>query len=309
VVPPSGEQFEIAHGDLRAVVVEVGGGLRTLTAGGRGLLDGYDEDAICRSGRGQVLLPWPNRIADGAYTFDGRDLQLDLTEPTKRNAIHGLVRWASWTAAEREASRVLMTHRLHPKPGYPFALELAVEYVLGDDGLTVRTTATNLGAEPCPFGAGAHPYVTLGEPPVDGLLLRVPAASVLQSDERGIPVGTVSVSGTSLDFRQRHRLGATVLDHCYTDLERDDDGRAHVRVEDPQSGSALDVWLDSRYAYVMVFTGDPLPDVDRRSLAVEPMTCPPNAFRSGESVVVLEPGETFTGTWGIRPGRADAGDG
>jgi aldose 1-epimerase len=309
VVPPSGEQFEIAHGDQRAVVVEVGGGLRSLTAGGRDVLDGYAEDAMCRSGRGQVLLPWPNRIADGAYAFDGRDLQLDLTEPTKRNAIHGLVRWASWTATEHDPSRILMTHRLHPRPGYPFSLELAVEYALDDHGLAVHTRAKNLGEQPCPFGAGAHPYVTLGEPPVDGLLLHVPATSVLQSDERGIPVETISVSGTSLDFRRRHLIGPTVLDHCYTDLERDDDGLAHVRVEEPRSGTTLDVWLDSRYAYVMVFTGDPLPDVDRRSLAVEPMTCAPNAFRTGESLIVLEPGETFTGTWGIRPGRADTGDG
>src|SRR5262249_40073351 len=152
---------------------------------------GYAEDGMSKSGRGQVLLPWPNRIADGVYSFDGREHQLDLTEPTKRNAIHGLVRWASRTAAERDASRVRMAHRPHPRPGSPFTLDLAVDYALGDDGLTVHTTATNLGGEPCPFGAGAHPYVTLGAPPVDGLLLRVPAASVLQSDERGIPVETV----------------------------------------------------------------------------------------------------------------------
>jgi aldose 1-epimerase len=51
----------------------------------------------------------------------------------------------------------------------------------------------------------------------------------------------------------------------------------------------------------MLFTGDPLPDVDRRSLAAEPMTCPPNAFRTGEALIRLEPGRSFTSAWGIAP--------
>ena len=163
MIAPSGEQIEIVAGDQRAVVVAVGGGLRTYAAGGRELVDGYGADEMSSSGRGQVLIPWPNRLQDGSYEFDGRHHQLPLNELGRRNAIHGLVRWATWTASEREAHRVVMGHVLYPQPGYPFSLSLGIEYALLDSGLRVRTTATNVGADACPYGTGAHPYLTLDD--------------------------------------------------------------------------------------------------------------------------------------------------
>jgi aldose 1-epimerase len=299
---PSGEQFGIAFGEQRATAVEVGGGLRAYSVGGRDLLDGYAASEPCASGRGQVLIPWPNRVQDGRYEFGGRAHQLALDEPERGNAIHGLVRSASWTVAGHEPSRVLLAHELAPQPGYPFSLELRLEYELTDEGLRVTTMATNAGGEPCPFGAGAHPYLTAGTPRVDEAVLRVPARSVLRADERGIPTGVGLVEGTDYDFRRPEPVGPTRLDHCFTDLERDENRLASVELHDPKSGAAVTLWADASYGYVMVFTGDPLPDIARRSLAVEPMTCPPNAFRSGEALVVLEPGESWTGAWGIRPG-------
>jgi aldose 1-epimerase len=300
---PSGEQFEIAAGDQRAVVVEVGGGLRSYSAGGRDVLDGYGDEEMCTSGRGQVLAPWPNRLEDGSYEFAGTHHQLPLTEPEHANAIHGLVRWAPWAAAEREPHRVAMTHVLHPRPGYPFLLELRIVYELSEDGLSVATSATNAGSRPCPYGTGAHPYLTLGTKTVDSLTLRVPAGTVLQSDERGIPRGSTSVAGTEYDFRKPRQIGRTKLDHAFTDLDRDDERLARVLVLDPATEREVELWVDESYRYLMVFSGDLLPDVNRRSLAVEPMTCPPNAFRSGEDVIVLGPEETFTSTWGITPRR------
>jgi aldose 1-epimerase len=301
VLTPSGEQLELAYADQRAVVVEVGGGLRSYSAGDRDLLDGYAADELCTSGRGQVLVPWPNRIEDGRYAFDGRTHQLDLTEPEARNAIHGLVRWNAWTVAERESSRAILEHVLHPRPGYPFILDVRIEYRLSDSGLEARTTATNTGAETCPFGAGAHPYLTLGTETVDSLALQAPGRTVLESDERGIPTGRRAVEGGEHDFLEARALGSTRLDHCFTDLERGGDGLARVRLRDPDHELGLTLWMDEAYGYLMLFTGDPLPDVARRSLAVEPMTCPPNAFRTGEAVIRLEPGEAFTGSWGVTP--------
>jgi aldose 1-epimerase len=298
---PSGEQVEIAFGEQRVVVVEVGGGLRSYRAGGRDLLDGYGVDEMCSSGRGQVLVPWPNRLQDGAYEFDGRSLQLPLTEPSAGNAIHGLVRWASWRVEEREPHRAVVAHMLHPQPGYPFSVGLQIEYALSESGLAVRTTATNVGPTACPYGAGAHPYLTLGTPTVDSLLLRVPGRTVVRSDAHGLPTGRSAVDGTEYDFRRPRTIGSTVLDNAYMDLDRDDDGLARVVLSDPGSGSGISLWVDESYRYLMVFTGDPLPDVNRRSLAVEPMTCPPNAFRSGDSVVRLEPGASVTAAWGIAP--------
>jgi aldose 1-epimerase len=297
-IAASGEQVEIELGDQRAVVVEVGGGLRTYSAGPRELVDGYPADRMSPSGRGQVLIPWPNRLEDGSYEWEGQRLQLPLDEPETGNAIHGLMRWRPWRVAERESHRVVMGHVLHPQPGYPFSLAIEVEYRLSDEGLEVRTTATNLGPRACPYGAGNHPYLAVGTPTVDATVLHTPARTVLQSNERGIPVGELAVDGTEYDFRQPRPLGRTRLDHCFTDLERDRDGIARVVLEDPD-GSRVSLWVDKGYPYLMLFTGDLLPDVARRSLAVEPMTCPPNAFRTGRDLIRLAGGQSVSCTWGI----------
>jgi aldose 1-epimerase len=260
------------------------------------VLDGYGSDEECTSGRGQVLIPWPNRIEDGTYGFDGERHQLPITEPERGNAIHGLVREETWTVAEEVPSRVQMTYALEPRPGYPFSLALELEYSLSDDGLRVQTTATNVGREAAPYGAGAHPYLAVGCGKVDSATLQIPARTVLHSNERGLPVGSEPAEGTGYDFRLPRPVGATVLDHAFTDLERGGDGLARVELADRVS-----LWVDDAYPYLMVFTGDPLPDVARRSLAVEPMTCPPNAFRTGEGIIRLEPGTSFTSAWGIGP--------
>ncbi|HEX2119087.1 MAG TPA: hypothetical protein VHF91_07880, partial [Acidimicrobiales bacterium] len=159
---PSGEQYWLEVDGQEAAVVEVGGGLRTYTVGATDVLDGYGVDEMAGGGRGQHLLPWPNRIRDGRYSFAGEELQLALTEPARHNASHGLVRWANWAPAVQEDGRLVMELVLHPQPGYPFTVGLSVEYRLGAGGLSVATTATNLGTRPCPYGAGAHPYVTVG---------------------------------------------------------------------------------------------------------------------------------------------------
>jgi aldose 1-epimerase len=297
-VSPSGEQVELTVEDQHVVVVGVGGGLRRYDAGDESVLDGYSIVSMCGSGRGQLLAPWPNRVQDGSYEFDGERYQLAIDEPERQNAIHGLVRWSTWSVAERTYDRTVLEYRLHPTPGYPFTLDFRVEYLLAEDGLTVRVQATNLGEEACPYGFGAHPYLSGGDGLVDELDLCVPAETALVSDERSIPIGRQSVDGTELDFRALTPLGSVQLDHCFTDLGRDGDGRAHIEL-----GGRATLWVDESYPYVMVFTGDALPDVARRSVAVEPMTCAPNAFRSGDGLIRLEPGETHSGSWGISPAR------
>ncbi len=299
---PSGAQNEIQRGDQRAVVVEVGGGLRAYVVGGQDRLDGYAADEVCSGGRGQPLMPWPNRLRDGRYQFDGQEYQLGLTEPETGAAIHGLVRWANWTVAEREDWRVAMEYVLHPQTGWPGTVSLRIEYELGDGGLTVSTTATNLGGAACPFGAGFHPYLTLGTETIDSITVQAPGRSYLEADEHGIPVATHPVEGTPLDFRAGRELGATKLDRGFADLERDPDGLARVRISSAGGERRATLWVDEGYGYLMLFTGDTLaPAARRRGLAVEPMTCPPNALQSGDGVVRLDPGESFAARWGIDP--------
>jgi aldose 1-epimerase len=300
-------QIEIARGQQRVGVVELGGGLRSYEVAGRELLDGFPPGERPASGRGQVLAPWPNRIEDGSYEFNGKGMQLPLNEPEHGNAIHGLVREATWSIVDSASDRVVLGYVLEPQPGYPFPLVLNIEYALSDAGLAVTTTARNVGPEPCPYGSGQHPYLSLGTPTVDTLRLRVPGRAVLFSDDRGLPVRSQVVDGTEYDFRAGRTIGGSVLDNAYTELERGADGRACVLLDDPDSDAEITLWVDESYPWLMVFTGDPLPDVARRSIAIEPMTCPPNAFRTGESLIRLEPGESTASTWGIEPRLAPGG--
>ena len=297
VVAPT--EPEIVRGDQRVGVVRLGGGLRSYELAGRALLDGFPPGGEPARGRGQVLAPWPNRIKGGSYEFDGKQMQLPLTEPEHGNAIHGLVRGETWDVADEAPDRVVLEYLLEPQPGYPFTLALGIEYVLSGAGLSVTTTVRNAGTVRCPYGCGQHPYLTLGTPTIDTLRLKVPARTVVSSDERGVPVRTQAVEGTEYDFRAGRTIGGVVLDNAFTDLERGPDGRARVQLDDPETGSGITLWVDESYLWLMVFSGDPYPDLARRSLAVEPMTCPPNAFRTGQSLLVLEPGEATTATWGI----------
>ena len=303
-VAPSGEQVVIFHGDQRACVVEVGGALRCYCAAGRELLDGYGPHERCTGTRGQSLIPWPNRLRDGVYEFDGHRHQLALSEPDKHNAIHGLVRWTNWTLSERNNDRVMMAYRLHPQAGWPFALDLRIEYRLGDSGLAVSTTATNTGPTACPYGAGAHPYLRLDTETIDPLILQAPGARHLLCDDQGIPTATEPVHGTPFDFLKPRPLDATVLDTGYGELCRDPDGLARVRLATADGEQHVTLWLDEHYRFLMLFTGDTLPDPARRrrGLGIEPMTCAPNALQSGDGLRTLAAGESLATSWGITLG-------
>jgi aldose 1-epimerase len=294
----SGEQFELRHDGRRAVVAEVGAALRHYSVGGRDVLDGFDLTECADGGRGQPLIPWPNRLRDGRYEWDGETLQLSLSDTKLANAIHGLVRWRNWQVLVWEPARVTFGLRLFPMAGYPFTLGLTIEYELSDGGLRVCTRAENLGTRACPYGVGFHPYLTLGGS-IDSARLTVPAQRILTTDEQMIPISSQPVAGTQFDFRAPRPIGTLVLDACFGDLARDRGGRAHVTLAVDEA--SVTVWLGAAYHYVMVYSGDTLGVTARRrrALAVEPMSCAPNAFASGEGLVRLEPGVTHVAEWGI----------
>lgn len=294
----SGEQFELRHGDQHAIVVEVGGGLRRYTVDGREVLDGYGLDERADGARGQPLMPWPNRVRDGSYEWEGQRLQLPLSDAKLGHAIHGLVRWRNWQVLAWEPARLTLGLRLFPMGGYPFTLGMTIDYELSDDGLRVCTRAENLGSQACPFGVGFHPYLTVGDS-IDGARLTLPAERMLVTDERLIPASSEPVAGTPYDFRVPREIGPLVVDACFHELARDGDGRARVTLAGPQASVTL--WMGEGYDYAMVYSGDTLGVTAkrRRALAVEPMTCAPNAFVSGEGLVRLEPTQTHSSEWGI----------
>ena len=298
--PPTGEQHEIRHGDQVAVVTEVGATLRTYAVAGVGVVDGFEIDEIAPAGRGQVLAPWPNRLDGGRYAFGGREGRAAIDEPERGNAIHGLVRWLPWSAAARSGEAVTLTCVLAAQPAYPWRLELEIAYALSGDGLSVTTRATNGSAAPAPFGIGFHPYLSVGVP-ADEAALMLPAGRRLLTDGRALPVGEEAVDGTPFDFRTSRAIGSTQLDTCFTELGREAGGRVRARVEAAERAVAL--WADEGFGYLQAYTGDTLEPVSRRrqAVAIEPMTCPPNALATGAGVIGLEPGATWSGAWGIEP--------
>lgn len=304
-VLPSGEQYEIRHGEQRAIVTEVGATLRVYEVAGQAFVDGFADDEMSSGGRGQVLMPWPNRIAGGSYEFGGVRYQLAIGEVKTGNASHGLVRWANWNLEARDDAAVTLGLTLHPQSGYPFALALSITYRLADDGLHVASRARNVGPGPLPFGAGFHPYFTVGTPLIDDATLTLPARRALTTDERMIPTGAGDVAGTALDFRVPRRIGETVLDTCFSGLDRDAEGRVRITLATGGGRPSLSLLLDREFDFVQVYSGDNLPDpaARRRGLAIEPMTCPANAFNSGEGLIALGPGEEWAATWAVQVAR------
>lgn len=305
MLPPSGDQFEISGGGYTAVVTESGAALRDLRHEGHPLVDGFDVEEMASGGRGQLLMPWPNRIRDGRYAVDGREHQLALTEPSRSNASHGLVRWAAWSVEEHTDHSVSLQYRVMAQTGYPWTLDLHVAYDLSADGLTVTQTATNMSPAAAPYASGAHPYLSVGAGPVDSWELTLPATTrMLSDDERLLPVGCEDVEGTAYDFRVSRPLRHTVMNHAFTGLDRDAHGVATTTLYDPAGGRGVALWVDSHHDWLMVYTADDVPATARRSVAVEPMTAPVDAFNSGADLVRLsaagEPGDELSVSWGVR---------
>ncbi|GAA1587088.1 aldose 1-epimerase family protein [Kribbella hippodromi] len=287
VVLPSGEQWVLRAGKYLATVVSVGGGLRGLTYDGRPVVLGYAEDEPAHAGMGQHLFPWPNRVTNGKYTFAGTEQQLALTEPDRRNAIHGLTRWANWLRIDdgSDPAALVIGHRLHGRPGYPHQLDFRLDYRLAD-GLSVTATATNIGDSDAPYGYGSHPYLSVGRP-IDECVLEFGADEWLEvSPEQLTPVGQHPVDGSPYDFRGGRPVGSLQIDNAFTGLGS---GSWSVSLTDPDTGTRSVLTSDT--PWMQLYTGEAL---GRTALAVEPMTCPPDAFVSGQDLVVLKPGESHT---------------
>ncbi|POH69025.1 galactose mutarotase [Cryobacterium zongtaii] len=301
VLPLSGLQYTISHDGYSATIASVGASLRLLTWNGRDLVVPFAEDEVRPGYRGAVLAPWPNRVVDGSYTFDGVDYQLPLTEPSRSHALHGLVCWADWTLQARTAESVTLGTTIVPSDGYPHRIALLVTYSLTDDGLTSTVTAENVGAATAPYGTGPHPYLVAGPGIVDDWTLEFPAAAYLTvTPDRLSPVATVPVETTpEFDFRTPRVIGDTFIDHAFTAIARDADGSASVTVTSP-GGTGVRMSFGAELPWLQVHTADrPAPEPSRIGLAVEPMTCPPDAFSTGEDLVLLAPGQSHSAGWTI----------
>jgi len=297
---PTGEQLLLAHGDQRAIVTEVGATLREYRKGGVEVVESFDEDEMATGARGQLCFPWPNRLSTGAWCFSGREARASLDEPDRGTAIHGLVRYRPFRVDSVAQNRVALSLLVHPEPGYPFLALVEVAYHLGALGLTVTTTVTNADRVPLPFGLGFHPYLAAPTHGVARAILSVPAGGRVVADEQGRPSRATRAVDGAADWREPREVGDAVLDATFCDLVRDDSGWATARLAEEDAG-VVELSVDRTFPYFQVFTGDTLDAPRRRTaVSVEPMTCPPDALRTGKDLVVLEPGQRWAGSWRVR---------
>jgi aldose 1-epimerase len=301
-------EIVLTSGDLRLRVASLGASLRGLwreAPGGRAepVIAGYTGAAGKVGGQGDVLIPFPGRVRAGRYAFGDKIHQMPINDKDGPNAIHGFLRTQVWDIDEESGDTVRFSTRLAPDahPGYPFALAASVAYELRADGMACRFAVTNVGAGPAPVAAGFHPYFTVGSDRIDTDELLVPMDGTLEFVDL-LPTGRIlPVEGTPLDFRAARPVSATIFNTCYVGPQRDADGKARVRLFAGDTGRALSVWMDEAFDYVVLYSGDPLPDSHRRrALAIEPMTCGSDAFNHPEfGRADLAPNATLSGAWGV----------
>ena len=295
---PTGRQHVLELEGQRAVVTAVGASLREYTVDGRDVVLPFDETAIAPAFSGAVLAPWPNRLRDGVYSYDGSTFEVPLTEHLRHTALHGLVATTTFDTTDADATSVTLEHVIVPTHGYPWPVRVRLTYALTGAGLHVTAEGTNLGTTTAPYGIGFHPWLSADGANLDECTLRLDAATRVTTDERLLPTGTEPAAG-SYDLREQARLAGVDLDDAYVDVLRDADGLSWTRLSAPD-GRTSAVWMDGSMDTWQVCTGDHVGDVAfrRSGVAAEPMSCIADAFRTGERLVRLEPGASHEVTWG-----------
>lgn len=290
----------LVSGDYEATVSELGASLRGLTYRGRPLVISSERADQLPLYSGSVLVPWPNRIASGAFTYGGNDHQLPVNEVARGTALHGLALWDRWTVRSQTPAELTLEHTLWPQPGYPFTVWVSTTYELSEEGLSIRVAAKNLGDAPAPFGASIHPYLVAGPDPVEQWELHLPSAEVIEVDpERLLPRATVRVDETEYDFRSPRRIDTVFIDNAFTGLTFDDLGvaRATLRSGD---GHGVQMEWDQGCQWVQVYTlANPRSTAHRGAVAIEPMTCAPDAFNSRLGLIDLAPQQQHETRWRI----------
>ncbi|WP_426998295.1 aldose 1-epimerase family protein [Pseudarthrobacter sp. N5] len=301
---PTGRQFEISCGRdgqvVKAIITEIGGTIRSHTVDGKPLIEDFPESGFPEHCEGQILIPWPNRVRDGRWAHAGQVLQLDINEPQRGNALHGLVKDQPHTVVRQSAAELTLRVQVHPSMGYPFAVDVETTYSVSSGGLTVQHLLTNDSAQPAPVAIGAHPYIRVGAAPTEDLALTVHAASYVVVDGRLNPTGSAPVAGTPVDLSAGATVGTLVLDTAYSDLTPAPNGTYRHALQAP-NGDRVEVWGDHNYRYAQVYTTNEYPGTagSRTAVALEPMTALPDAFNSGAGLRWLDPGESWLSSWGI----------
>lgn len=294
---PTGTQVQLQLADVTAQIAQVGASLRSLRIGGVDTVAPYPLDQPTPSCSGVVLTPWPNRVRDGLWNDGDVSRQLAITEPKLGNASHGLLRFTSYVIEQTDAASATLRATIVPQTGYPYLIDTAVAYALQADGIRVTHTLTNRSSEAAPVALGTHPFVTIGDVDPHDLVLRIPASTAFDTDDRMLPTGTRPADPALSDGV---RLGDVALDTGFADLARDADGLVRHSLTAPD-GRRVTLWQGAGFDYVQVYTTPGYPG-QSLAVAIEPMTAPADALNSGLGIRRLAPGETWTLEWGITLG-------
>ncbi len=310
IVSPDSE-ITLVFGRQRAIVSPWGAALRRYFFLGpdgaeHDVVWGYRGGAAKKGGQGDVLIPFPGRIADGRYEFDGHRYQLERNDKEGPNAIHGFVRAIPWTVTEVSDAQASFTVQIdadmYRARGYAFSLSARVTYSLAAEGLECSFSVLNAGDLTAPVGVGFHPYFTVGTGSINEAEVEIPASRYLEFGDRLVPTGKVlSVEGTHWDFRRLRMIGDTRLNHCYMDLLRDSAGWSVASLRNPRDGRRVTVAMDASFTALVIYTGDAITEAPRLALAIEPMTCATDAFNHPEwGLKRLAPDQSFGGRYTVR---------
>ena len=285
----------ITRGSYTAEISNLGAALATLKFEEKNLIE---PRLHSRYFSGEILAPWPNRIADGKYSHNGNDFQLNVNEKVRNNALHGLVFDKYWKVSSKSENRISLQITIDDSEQYPGILELEMTYQIDNQGLSSTLTATNQGEIELPYGASTHPYLMVpGVESVDDYILQIGASQVYLTDEaRLLPIKIVDVADASLDFRQPAKIGSNFIDHAF---KLDPTFESSVSIKD-DSGEGVLMSFNDATKWVQIHTADRNGAADgRKSLAIEPMTCPPDSFNSGIDLVLLKPKQSHSLSWRI----------
>lgn len=290
------------NGLLVAEITRVGAALRYLAIEGIELVEPGDFSSLSPFCEGVVMAPWPNRTDGGKWSYDGRTLELPINLHAQQNANHGLLMDHHYEVLAQTESSVTLGALIHARLGYPFNVQTSVTYELVEGGVKVTHQAENLSDADAPYAVGGHPYFKISGVATEDLFLRSDAATVLVVDDRQIPTGTMPTAHSRFDMRSGVRIGDNFYDHDFTDLARDSDGLAHTYLT-ATDGRGFDIWQDENFKHTVIFTPDfyyaNVGESKRFACAIEPQTSGPNSFNSGEDLIWLAKGKTFSASWGI----------
>lgn len=280
------------------MITQRGAHLRTFHILDRDIVVPFSADQMPSASSGAVLIPWPNRLRDGTYEFDGATHHVAITEPDRGTALHGLAYDKDWAVTDHSESAITLELVLENIPGYPFRLTTQITYELvSQTELRITTTAVNEGNSAAPYGVGFHPWLSPGAGGLDSASFELKVDSWMRTDERLLPINWEPVP-SGLDYRELRNLADSDLDDAFSHPATQADGSSSARLV-CSDGVEIVVWADHTLPYWQVCTGNHVAPLRRVGIAVEPMSCVADAFRTGEALITLEPEQSHTSTWAI----------